>query len=187
MSKKLLSVMLAFFCILAVPASASPRPESSGTKCKEQPLLAHYSGNYHKVRDSHGKRAPGRNIRKYGLSNKRKSKCKQIRKSLKVLRRMRFPGNTLLVGGQPHVPPSGAQTLHAGGTLASIAACESGGDPTAVSPDGLYKGKYQFDDGTWESVGGSGSANEATEAEQDMRAAMLYEQRGAQPWPVCGR
>src|SRR3954454_23432941 len=28
-------------------------------------------------------------------------------------------------------------------TLDSIAACESGGDPTAVSSDGTYRGKYQ--------------------------------------------
>ncbi|MDX6590767.1 MAG: resuscitation-promoting factor RpfB, partial [Solirubrobacterales bacterium] len=39
-------------------------------------------------------------------------------------------------------------------TLESIASCESGGDPTAVSSDGTYRGKYQFDYGTWESVGG---------------------------------
>src|SRR5690606_35440448 len=43
----------------------------------------------------------------------------------------------------------------AGGTLNSIAACESGGDPAAVNPAGYY-GKYQFDLGTWQSVGGSG-------------------------------
>ena len=35
-------------------------------------------------------------------------------------------------------------------------ACESGGDPTAVDADGTYRGKYQFDNGTWASVGGSG-------------------------------
>ena len=39
-------------------------------------------------------------------------------------------------------------------TLEAIAACESGGDPTAVSADGSYRGKYQFDYGTWASVGG---------------------------------
>ena len=41
-------------------------------------------------------------------------------------------------------------------TLESIASCESGGDPTVVSSDGSYRGKYQFDYGTWESVGGHG-------------------------------
>jgi hypothetical protein len=71
-------------------------------------------------------------------------------------------------------------------TLEAIAACESGGDPSAVSADGTYRGKYQFDYGTWASVGGSGDPAAAPEAEQDMRAALLYQQAGSSPWPVCG-
>ena len=71
-------------------------------------------------------------------------------------------------------------------TLESIASCESGGDPTIVSADGSYRGKYQFDYGTWESVGGSGDPATAPEAEQDYRAALLYTQSGSSPWPVCG-
>jgi Transglycosylase-like domain len=71
-------------------------------------------------------------------------------------------------------------------TLESIAACESGGDPEAVSSDGTYRGKYQFDQGTWESVGGHGDPAAAPEAEQDYRAALLYSESGSSPWPVCG-
>jgi len=71
-------------------------------------------------------------------------------------------------------------------TLDAIGACESGGDPTAVSADGTYRGKYQFDYGTWESVGGSGDPAAASEAEQDYRAALLYARSGSSPWPVCG-
>ncbi len=71
-------------------------------------------------------------------------------------------------------------------TLESIASCESGGDPTAVSSDGTYRGKYQFDYGTWESMGGSGDPAAASEAEQDHRAALLYAASGSSPWPVCG-
>jgi hypothetical protein len=71
-------------------------------------------------------------------------------------------------------------------TLDAIGACESGGDPTAVSSDGSYRGKYQFDFGTWESVGGSGDPAAAPEQEQDYRAALLYAQSGSSPWPVCG-
>jgi hypothetical protein len=69
--------------------------------------------------------------------------------------------------------------------LDAIAACESGGDPTAVNAAGYY-GKYQFDTGTWASVGGSGNPAEASEAEQDYRAALLYARAGSSPWPVCG-
>jgi Transglycosylase-like domain len=78
--------------------------------------------------------------------------------------------------------PGGVTTA----TLESIAACESGGDPEAVSSDGTYRGKYQFDEGTWESVGGSGDPAAAPEAEQDYRAALLYSESGSSPWPICG-
>lgn len=71
-------------------------------------------------------------------------------------------------------------------TLEAIAECESGGDPTIVSSDGSYRGKYQFSFSTWETVGGSGDPAAAPEAEQDYRAALLYAQSGSSPWPVCG-
>lgn len=71
-------------------------------------------------------------------------------------------------------------------TLESIASCESGGDPTAVSSDGTYRGKYQFDYGTWASMGGNGDPAAAPESEQDYRAAMLYAASGSSPWPICG-
>jgi hypothetical protein len=71
-------------------------------------------------------------------------------------------------------------------TLQTIAACESGGDPTAVSADGTYHGLYQFDYGTWASVGGSGDPGAASAAEQTYRAALLYSQSGSSPWPICG-
>jgi hypothetical protein len=72
-------------------------------------------------------------------------------------------------------------------TLDAIAACESGGDPTVVDASGTYYGKYQFDTSTWASVGGSGSPAEASEAEQDYRASLLYARTGSSPWPVCGQ
>ena len=70
--------------------------------------------------------------------------------------------------------------------LESIALCESGGDPTVVSSNGMYHGKYQFSVATWAAMGGSGLPSQAPEAEQDMRAAMLYASSGPGQWPVCG-
>lgn len=67
-----------------------------------------------------------------------------------------------------------------------VAQCESSGNPRAVNPAGYY-GLFQFDLRTWRSVGGSGNPAKASPAEQLMRAKKLYSQRGAQPWPVCGR
>jgi Transglycosylase-like domain len=70
--------------------------------------------------------------------------------------------------------------------LQAIAACESGGNPATDTGNGFY-GKYQFTLATWQSVGGSGNPADASEAEQDRRAAELYGREGASPWPVCGR
>jgi hypothetical protein len=69
--------------------------------------------------------------------------------------------------------------------LDSIAQCESGGDPRAISPDGTYRGKYQFDRSTWASYGSAGDPARASEAEQDRRALKLYKARGTSPWPNC--
>ncbi len=70
--------------------------------------------------------------------------------------------------------------------LEAIAQCESGGDPTAVSADGTYRGLFQFDYGTWASVGGTGDPAAAPASEQIQRAAILYARAGASPWPICG-
>ena len=69
--------------------------------------------------------------------------------------------------------------------LRAIAECESGGDPTAISSDGTYRGKYQFSRPTWRSVGGTGDPAAATESEQDRRAVKLYRAEGTAPWPNC--
>lgn len=72
-------------------------------------------------------------------------------------------------------------------TLARIRRCESGGNYSARSSSGRYRGAYQFDRATWAGVGGSGDPAAATAAEQDYRALLLLRQRGTRPWPVCGR
>jgi Transglycosylase-like domain len=70
--------------------------------------------------------------------------------------------------------------------LEAIAACESGGDPTAVGGGGQFRGKYQFTYSAWAAVGGSGDPAAAPEGEQDRRAAILYARSGPGQWPVCG-
>ena len=72
-----------------------------------------------------------------------------------------------------------------GSSLDAIRQCESGGNYQAVSSSGTYRGAYQFDQQTWESVGGTGDPAAASPSEQDARAQMLYAQRGSSPW-ACG-
>ena len=83
--------------------------------------------------------------------------------------------------------PVSTQAQSDGNNWGALAKCESGGNPNVVSSNGLYHGLYQFDAQTWQSVGGSGVASQASAAEQTQRAKILYSQRGSQPWPVCGR
>jgi peptidoglycan endopeptidase LytE len=69
---------------------------------------------------------------------------------------------------------------------AALRACESSGNYRVVSSNGLWHGAYQFTVGTWQGVGGSGLPELASRAEQDLRALLLWRDRGWSPWPVCG-
>jgi len=73
---------------------------------------------------------------------------------------------------------------------AKLRFCESTDDyqaRTNFSIDANAFGAYQFEEQTWETVGGIGNPLDALPAEQDARARLLYAQRGRQPWPLCGR
>ena len=107
---------------------------------------------------------------------------RQLRDGIAGLRK-RVAAAKVAAKSEPDYGLAGGVSLS---TLDAIAACESGGDPTAVDSSGTYFGKYQFDTGTWASVGGSGSPADASEAEQDYRASILYSRAGSSPWPVCG-
>ena len=69
-----------------------------------------------------------------------------------------------------------------------LAYCESTNNPHAVNnPAGYLStyGLFQFDLPTWATVGGSGNPGDASPEEQLMRAKLLYQSRGLEPW-LCG-
>jgi hypothetical protein len=106
----------------------------------------------------------------------------QVRSRVVKRKLLREPrARRVLVGRKAYSVP-GTEGLNWG----ALANCESGGNPKAVNPAGYY-GLYQFDTGTWRSVGGSGLPTSASAAEQTYRAKLLYKQRGRSPWPNCGR
>ncbi|WP_277602369.1 LysM peptidoglycan-binding domain-containing protein [Macrococcus armenti] len=78
-----------------------------------------------------------------------------------------------------------APRVNNGLNWSALAQCESGGNASINTGNGFY-GMYQFDLQTWQSVGGSGYPHQASAAEQTKRAQILYNSRGAQPWPACG-
>ncbi len=69
--------------------------------------------------------------------------------------------------------------------LQKIAQCESSGNPSAVSQDGTYRGKYQFSRETWRELGGTGDPASAPVSEQDQMAAKLLATQGPSAWPNC--
>jgi hypothetical protein len=141
----------------------------SPTRLPDAALQRTYLNLYEKAKRQGAN--PGRNILLKGVATQdgrvRAATRRELRRSLRILRR------------QSAAPSASPQ-------LEAIAQCESGGDPTAIGGGGLYRGKYQFSVGTWQSVGGTGDPAAAPEAEQDRRAAILLARDGAGQWPVCG-
>ncbi|GAA1596199.1 hypothetical protein GCM10009789_57680 [Kribbella sancticallisti] len=109
-------------------------------------------------------------------AKKTKTVRKTERKTERKVRTTRSQSRSAATGGSANMSAAWRK----------VANCESSGNPRAVNPAGYY-GLFQFDLQTWRSVGGSGNPAKASAAEQLMRAKKLYSQRGAQPWPVCGR
>lgn len=66
-----------------------------------------------------------------------------------------------------------------------IVMCESGGNYSAVNPSSGAGGAYQIMPSTWEAYGGTGLPQDASKAEQDRIAALIYADSGTSPW-VCG-
>ena len=94
---------------------------------------------------------------------------------------------------QPAIPPdvAGFPTPE---QWEALRFCESSGNYQAVNRGGIYFGAYQFWPDTWDFVARRNYPrlvgvlpSAATPQDQDRMAYRLYEQRGAQPWPVCGR
>ena len=83
------------------------------------------------------------------------------------------------------IPVSSAQADPSSSDWAKLRNCESSGNYAINTGNGYY-GAYQFNLSTWRSVGGTGYPNQASKAEQDARALILYRERGWQPWTCAG-
>ena len=81
-------------------------------------------------------------------------------------------------------PISSASADPSAHTWYRLRMCESSNHYGTNTGNDHY-GAYQFDLATWRSVGGQGLPSNASPAEQDARALILYRERGWQPWQ-CG-
>lgn len=178
MRKIAIAVAASFMLLTAAPAQA------------KWSACAHAKPVRHAVIQKFGRRAPGRDICRFGKlrwnGKVRRSTFDERIRYLHVLRRMNMPPRLvpLMHAGPPPNPPAGTATPRA-----NLPYCtwgpESGGSYTARNPSGAG-GKYQIMPGTWHAYGGSGgNAANASPAEQDMIAAKIYAAEGGRPWVNC--
>lgn len=66
----------------------------------------------------------------------------------------------------------------------AIVMCESGGNYSALNPSSGAGGAYQIMPATWAGYGGQGLPHQASKAEQDRIAALIWAESGPAPW-VC--
>jgi LysM repeat protein len=71
-----------------------------------------------------------------------------------------------------------------GGVWDRLAQCESGGN-WGINTGNGYSGGLQFAPGTWQANGGSGSAHNASRAEQIRVAERVKASQGWGAWPAC--
>lgn len=64
--------------------------------------------------------------------------------------------------------------------------CESGMDPSAHNPSGIYHGAFQFLLSTWYAAGGTGDPHQHSWHMQAVVAVRWMHRAGASQWPVCG-
>ncbi len=187
-------ITTAIAAALLVPTEAS----ADMADCPRQ-VERTYTKKYNKVANMHGNRAPGRNIRKYGVRFKKvtfNAVCSELRRSTRQLDKLlKSPPYPTLqrTAVPPRQPPAGVKSagIGAGGILAAIRACESGGVYTTNTGNGFY-GAYQFTLSTWAANAPAGWGHVRPDLAppwvQDMAAATLFAKVGTHTsasWPNC--
>ena len=182
---------------IALPAAAAAQPN---------PMATHYKRDYIAVASKFGKRAPGRNIVRWGLSNGHPASKTDVLQSIGVLERMLHPAPvvhyvTTPIVTQPstYVAPepapaapapadpaptvSGPATGSGGWAIPGyIVQCESGGNWGAVNPSSGAGGAYQIMPSTWQAYGGSGLPQNASPAQQSAIASKIWNSAGPSAW-----
>jgi hypothetical protein len=146
-----------------------------------------YTKKYNEVKRIHGTRAPGRNIRKYGVLYKRvvfDATCAELRRSRNQLERLLVAPPVMHSAPVPPAqPPAGVQTDT---NVASLPECtwrpESGGSYTAVNGSSGAYGKYQVIPSTWAA---HCSDLDRGPSGQEQCAARIWQAQGSGAWVNC--
>lgn len=186
--------------IIALSMGAMVAPEASGGSLCTRAYQARVA-----VVKKHGKRAPGRNICRYGVKSHggayqsatlhgkptryvRDASNTEKATYLRALKDIIHPPVYLSAVGSPTQPPAG--TLSPRGTLPYCTwGPESGGNYYGPNnPKTQASGKYQIIPSTWEAYGGTkyaAQARDATPAQQDEIAATIASKGGLSNWVNC--
>jgi hypothetical protein len=193
MQSKILAASVAATVALAVPSTAAADPHTS---CASSIVKTRYTRLYHKTARVHGRRQPGRNIRRYGMTSGRKSRCADLRKSSRTFLRWLAPSPVPVVAPvatsapTPVVPaspaaavatPTSAAPASSGGGYAipsDIVRCESGGNYGAVNPSSGAYGAYQI----LPSTAAAHGCDLSTSGGQDACAGKIMATEGRGAW-----
>lgn len=171
-----------------LPATLAVAGGVAGLAEAKPPTPAHartYERIYRQVARHLGRRAPGRNIVKYGTGAHRRPSDRQMLSSLAVLQRMLSPQ-----------PSSGSTSSGAGPTSAAGSSPGAAGLPACASESGSNystgadntnsssgaTGRYQILPSTAAAYG----CDMGTPAGQDACAQTIYQHQGASAWVGCG-
>ncbi len=179
---------------VSIPAVANAKPVTPRD-------AHHYAHLYHQVAAKFGRRAPGRNIVRWGFGSDQRVTDAQVVSSISVLERMLAPPPPVApaaVAPAAKAPVAESatpvtQTSDAGTSAASagspLPACtwqpESGGNPSAVNPSSGAGGYYQIMPSTWAAYGGTGAPQTAPMSEQTAIAQKIYSAQGPSAWTNC--
>jgi hypothetical protein len=136
-----------------------------------------------------GKRAPGRNIVRWGVLKRdgktRPANHAELITYRDILARMLIPPTP---APEATTAQNTASTSGASGS-GSLPACtwqpESGGNWSAVNSSSGAGGYYQITPSTWAAYGGSGSPQSASPAEQTAIAQKIWASQGRSAWVNC--
>ncbi|MGL3806444.1 transglycosylase family protein [Paeniglutamicibacter sp. R2-26] len=105
------------------------------------------------------------------------TKKKNIRRGAATLATLALAGGAMAMS----VAPASAASTN---TWDALAQCESGGN-WGINTGNGYKGGLQFSSSTWKAYGGTGSAHNASKAEQIRVAEKVKAGQGWGAWPAC--
>lgn len=156
-----------------------------------QPLIDQVGHLRHAVVRALGKRAPGRDITRWGVLRRNRRTRRPTRAELiayrDALSRMLTPPRTAtrFSSGGSSSSSSGASAAPAADLPTCTWQPESGGDWNAVNPSSGAGGRYQILPSTWAAYGGTGEPQDASPAEQSAIAEKIMHSQGPSAWVNC--